>query len=134
MFSKLVSQASQFAMEGVKNLVVKKHVSCILSTAVLRIRQIVCSFLVDLVIKRTKLVTLMIKSKDMFLYSAVSSPLDHSKRFTPWQTRSFRHQLDFSGKHSSHAATSKHSHFLQVLSIARCSFIQLSEQGCQWRE
>ena len=27
MFSKLVSQASQFAMEGVKNLVVKKHVS-----------------------------------------------------------------------------------------------------------
>jgi len=28
MFSKLMSQASQFAMEGVKNLVVKKHVSC----------------------------------------------------------------------------------------------------------
>jgi len=27
MFSKLMSQASQFAMEGVKNLVVKKHVS-----------------------------------------------------------------------------------------------------------
>jgi len=29
MFSKLMSQASQFAMEGVKNLVVKKHVSCL---------------------------------------------------------------------------------------------------------
>ena len=30
----------------------------------------------------------------MFLYSAVSSPLDRSKRFTlhPWQTCSFRHQ------------------------------------------
>ena len=27
MFSKLMSTASQFAMEGVKNLVVKKHVS-----------------------------------------------------------------------------------------------------------
>ena len=27
MFSKLMSQASSFAMEGVKNLVVKKHVS-----------------------------------------------------------------------------------------------------------
>ena len=27
MFSKLMSQASQFAMEGVKNLVVKMHVS-----------------------------------------------------------------------------------------------------------
>ena len=30
MFSKLMTQASQFAMEGVKNLVVKKHVSCLL--------------------------------------------------------------------------------------------------------
>lgn len=33
MFSKLVSQGSSFVMEGVKNLVVKKHVSnsCILN-------------------------------------------------------------------------------------------------------
>lgn len=29
MFSKLVSQGSSFVMEGVKNLVVKKHVSMI---------------------------------------------------------------------------------------------------------
>ena len=39
------------------------------------------------------------KGKGMFLYSAVSSPLDRSKRFTlflPWQTCSFRHQLGFS--------------------------------------
>ena len=40
-------------------------------------------------------------------YIAVSSPLDHSKRFifkslyfSPWQTCSFQHQIDFSGKHS----------------------------------
>ena len=47
------------------------------------------------------------KGKGKFLYSAVSSPLDLSKRFTlilPWQTCSFRHQLGFSWKHSSHAA------------------------------
>ena len=47
------------------------------------------------------------KGKGMCLYSAVSSPLDSSKRFTlilHWQTCSFRHQLGFSWKHSSHAA------------------------------
>ena len=38
--------------------------------------------------------------KGMFLYSAVSSPLDRSKHFTPWQTCSFRHQVEFSGKRS----------------------------------
>ena len=44
--------------------------------------------------------------KCVFLYSTLSSPLDHTKRFTlhPWQTCSFRHQLGFSVKHSSHAA------------------------------
>lgn len=31
MFSKLVSQGSSFVMEGVKNLVVKKHVSSIIT-------------------------------------------------------------------------------------------------------
>ena len=36
--------------------------------------------------------------------STVSSPLGRSKHFTLSQTCSFRHQLDFSGKHSSHAA------------------------------
>ena len=43
-----------------------------------------------------------IKSQGMFLYSAVSSPLDRSKRFTlflPWQTCSFRHQLGLSWEH-----------------------------------
>ena len=46
----------------------------------------------------------------MFLNSAVSSPLDRSKRFTlflPWQTCSFRHQLGFSWKHSSQAAITR---------------------------
>ena len=38
--------------------------------------------------------------KKVCFYSAVSSPLDRSKRFTlllPWQTCSFRHQLGFLG-------------------------------------
>ena len=69
--------------------------------------------------------------KVFFLYSAVSSPLDRSKRFTlflPWQTCSFRHQLGFSWKHSSHAAITRKHYSLPFtpLSIARYSFIQLS--------
>ena len=62
---------------------------------------------------------------EVFLRSAVSSPLDRSKRFT----LSFRPQLDFPGKHSSHAAITCEGYsfgFLPV-SIARYSFIQLSE-------
>ena len=65
--------------------------------------------------------------------------MDRSKRFTlflPWQTYSFRHQLGFSVKHSSHAelrATTKSLTF-PPLSIARYSFIQLSQLGRQWRE
>ena len=51
---------------------------------------------------------------------AVSSPLD------PWQTCSFRHQLDFSGKHSA---------MLQLLqedySLARYSNLQPIELGCR---
>ena len=71
------------------------------------------------------------KGKGMFLYSAVSSPLARSKRFThflPWQTGSFRHQLGFSGKHSSHAAImpEQWSLIFPPPSIARYWFIQLS--------
>ena len=68
----------------------------------------------------------------MLLYSAESSPLDRSKSFTlflPWQTCSFRHQLGFSGKHSSHAAIVQRQFTYTScppLSIARYSFIQLS--------
>ena len=52
--------------------------------------------------------------------------------FTPWQNRSFRHQLDFSGKHSSRAANTRENYSLTFppLSIARYSFIRLSELGC----
>ena len=72
-------------------------------------------------------------TKGMFLYSAVSIPLDRSKRFTlhPWQTCSFQQQLYFSGKHSSHAATTRDDYSLQFhRCLARYSFIQLSQLGC----
>ena len=72
----------------------------------------------------------------MLLYSAVSRPLDRSKRFTlflPWhynETCSLRHQLEFSGKHSSHAAITRNDYSPTFPSITRYSFIQLSELGC----
>ena len=53
---------------------------------------------------------------------------------TPWHTCTFRHQLDFPGKHSAccnYYAKTIHSSFciLQYASIARYSFIQLRELG-----
>ena len=41
-------------------------------------------------------------SHGTFLHSTVFSPSDFSEHFTlhPWQTCSFRHHIDFSGKHS----------------------------------
>ena len=80
------------------------------------------------------------EGKGMLLYSVVSRPLDRSKRFTlflPWhynETCSLRHQLEFSGKHSSHAAITRNDYSPTFPSITRYSFIQLSEQGRQWRE
>ena len=69
----------------------------------------------------------------MFLYSAVSNPLDRSKRFTLhlWQTCLFRHQLDFSGKNSAMLQLLHEDYSLTfpLLSIARCSYIQLRELG-----
>ena len=67
--------------------------------------------------------------------SAVSRPLDSSKCFTlhPWKTYSFRHQLGFSWKHSSQAVITAQrlnwSLTFPPLSMARYSFIQLTEQG-----
>ena len=51
--------------------------------------------------------------------------------FTPRQTCSFRHQLDFSGKHSCHAANTREDYSLAFppLSIGRYPFIQLGELG-----
>ena len=48
--------------------------------------------------------------------------------FTLLKTCSFRHQLDFSGKRSSHAGIMREDYSLTFppLSIARYSFIQLS--------
>ena len=80
---------------------------------------------------------LLTKLNFMFLCSAVSCPLDRSKRFAlflPWQTFSSRHQLGLSWKHSSHAAITHNDYSLTFpqLHIARNSFIQLNEQGRQW--
>ena len=62
-------------------------------------------------------------SKSMFYIAHVSSPLDHSKRlyFTPLQTYSFRHKLDFSAKHTIHAVITREDNSLifPPLSIAR---------------
>ena len=69
----------------------------------------------------------------MVLYSAVSSPLDRSKRFTfssPGRPVHSDTVLGFSWKHSSHAAIillrNDYSITFPPLSIARYSFIQLS--------
>ena len=75
----------------------------------------------------------------MFLYSAVSSQLDRSKRFTlllPWQT--FHHDNNSASPGCILAmqqlrATTK-SFTFRPLSIGWYSFIQLSQQGRQWRE
>ena len=62
--------------------------------------------------------------KGMFLYSAVSN-------FTPWQTCSFRQQLQFSGKHSAMPQLLHRVYplTLPTLSMNRYSFIQQSELG-----
>ena len=54
-----------------------------------------------------------------------------SLHFTPWQTCSFRHQLDFSGKHSAMLQLLRKDFSLTfpALTIARYSFKQLSELG-----
>ena len=75
--------------------------------------------------------------KGRFLYSACSQSVGPLKAFhtlpppPPQQNCSFRHQLDFSGKHSSHAAITREDYSLTFppLPIARYSFIQLSELG-----
>ena len=80
------------------------------------------------------------KGKDMVLYSAVSSPSDRAQstlHFTPWQTCSFRHQVDFSWKDSvtlQSCATTIQSHDTSpLLSTARYSFIKLNEQELMLR-
>ena len=80
------------------------------------------------------------KGKGIFLYSAVSSPLDRSKRFTLFASRRRPVHSDTNSASPGSIlarqqlrATAKPLTF-PPLSIARYSFIQLSEQGRQWRE
>ena len=60
-----------------------------------------------------------------FYIARVSSRLNRSKHFTlhPWQTCSFRHQLNFSVKHSSHAAISHEEYSLTFLPISIYSLV-----------
>ena len=75
------------------------------------------------------------KSKGVFIWRSNQSvgPLKALKLFLPWQTCSFWHQLGFSGKHSAtiHTARRLYSFIFPLLSIARYSFIQLSELSYQ---
>ena len=79
------------------------------------------------------------KDKGMFLYSAVliQSVGPHKAlyslhftvyTFLPSQTCSFRHQLGFSRKHSSHAAITRNDVYSQVL------IYTAESTGCQRRE
>ena len=74
--------------------------------------------------------------KGVFLYSACIQSVGPLKTcalyFTAWQTCSFRHQLGFSGRHSSQAAIMREDFsltFPMLSYIASYSFIQLSELG-----
>ena len=78
--------------------------------------------------------------KVFFLYSAVSSPLDRSKRFTrfAFPDRPVHSDTKSASPGSILARQQLRAQTKSVtfppLSIARYSFIQLSEQGRQWRE
>ena len=72
--------------------------------------------------------------KVCILYSAVSSLLDRSKRFTCltlWPTCSFRHQLYVSWKNSAmlQLLPKDYSPTFPLLSVSRYSFIQLNKLG-----
>ena len=80
------------------------------------------------------------KGQGIFLYSAVSSPLDRSKRFTLFALpdRPVHSDTNSASPGSSLArqqlrAKTKSLTF-PPLYIARYSFIQLGQQGRQWRE
>ena len=69
-------------------------------------------------------------------HNPVSTTAQSALHFTPWQTCSFWHQLDFSGKHYSRAAImcNDYSLIFPTPSLTRYSFVQLSQLGSQWRE
>ena len=78
--------------------------------------------------------------KRQFLYSAVSSPLDRSKRFTLFASPGRPVHSDTNSASPGSILVMQQlrakakSLTCPPLSITRYSFIQLSEQGRQWRE
>ena len=80
------------------------------------------------------------KGKGIFLYSAVSSPFDRSKRFTLFASpgRPVHSDTNSASPGSILARqqlrTKAKSLTFPPLSIARYAFIQLSQLGRQWRE
>ena len=74
--------------------------------------------------------------KGMFLFSSLETIGKSVLNFNHWQTYSFRHQLNFSGKHSTalQLLCGNYSLTFPLQFIAKYSFIQLSELGRQWRE
>ena len=82
----------------------------------------------------------MVKKVNVVLYSAVSSPLDRAKRFTLFLLPD--RPVHFDTNSASPASilarqqlrANTKSLTFPPLSIARYSFIQLSQQGRQWRE
>ena len=59
--------------------------------------------------------TKQVKEKVVFIWRSIQSVAQSALRFAPWQTCSFRHQLAFSYKNSSHAVIKREdillSHF-----------------------
>ena len=93
---------------------------------------------VDVMQKKTK-ETGVQKSKGMFLYSAVSSPLDRSKRFTlfAFPGRPVHSDTNMASAGSILAMQQLRNDYsltFPPLSVARYSFIKLSQQRRQWRE
>ena len=57
-----------------------------------------------------------------------------ASHFTPWQTCSFWHELDFSGKHSSHAAITILSHFHRYVVYIQVLIFTAESTGVSRRE
>ena len=88
---------------------------------------------------RSRCWIMVVKVKVVFLYSAVSIPLDRSKRFTLFASpgRPVHSDTNSASPGSILARQklrAKAYISTTVYTIAKYSFIQLSEQGRQWRE
>ena len=85
------------------------------------------------IIARTRIIISKVKGKVCFHVPKypVRWTAQSTLHFTPWQTCSFRHQVDFSGKHSAMLQLLHEDYSLTFppLSITRYSSIQLSELG-----